>query len=121
MSITNRSAKAKGMRLQSWIAEKLGILLGVTYGTDDDAWIRPRPSAQHGTDIIFRPEVAFPWAIEAKSVETLRLFEAIKQAKANAGEKRWLIVAKRKALKTPIVVMSWESFEYVLTALYGER
>ena len=74
------SCKAKGRRLQQWVAKEIGKLLGVEVVKDGD--IESRPMGQSGSDIILRGEARrlFPYGVECKNVENLSIWKALKQA-----------------------------------------
>lgn len=109
------SAKGKGRNLQKLICEKISKITGFPYNQqDDDCLIHSREMGQAGVDIILRgaAKIMFPFAIECKSTEQLNLVETIKQAKNNTEKGiDWLIVHKRKAIKNPVVIMNWNTFE----------
>jgi hypothetical protein len=108
------SAKAKGRRLQDWVAEQISKLLDIPWGHDDNSLIEPRLMGQSGTDIILRGEALdkFPLAIECKSSEKWNIPKAIKQVRSNQDKHHvgWLVFLKRKEFKNPIVVMDAEYF-----------
>ena len=68
---------------------------------------------QSGVDVILRGEAKrlFPFSIECKSAEQFSLNAAREQAQANqAKETDWMIVHKRKAWSSPIVILDWNVF-----------
>lgn len=110
MSIKPSSRKAKGRRLQNWVAKKISELLGIPYGKDKD--IQGREMGQSGTDVKLYGEAAklFPFSIECKYQETWSLPAWIKQAKENENEGTyWLLICKKNREK-PIVVIDAEVF-----------
>lgn len=115
--IKTRSAKNKGAKLQKWVCEKISEMLNIPYNQqDDDCLIHSREMGQSGVDIVLRGRAKglFPFSIECKNSESLALLPTIQQAEKNAAEGRpYLIIHKRKRLKKPIVVMSWETFEKI--------
>lgn len=120
-SIKISSRKAKGRDLQKWVCSKISELTNFPYDqSDDQCLIHSREMGQHGNDIILRGEALkkFPFSIECKNSETLNLLETIEQVQANQIEETdWLIVHKRKTLKTPIVIMDWDSLEKLYKGL----
>lgn len=113
--ITVSSAKSKGRNLQQWVCQKISELTGIPYvQSDDQCDIHSREMGQHGMDVVLRGEALkkFPYSVECKSSESLDLVGTIEQAKNNTYKGTdWLIVHKRKALASPIVIMAWEAFE----------
>lgn len=78
-----QSAKAKGRRLQQKVRDAL--LDGRPDLHPDD--IRSTAMGQNGEDILFSSAArkVYPYSIECKCVEKLNIWEAINQAKENAG------------------------------------
>jgi hypothetical protein len=117
--ITTSSARGKGMSFQKWVCTKLSDLLGETYiPGDDESAIASRNSGGNGTDIILRggARKKFPFSVECKAQESMSLVDAIKQAETNeTPTMRWMLVHKRKALTSPVVIMAWDVF----AELYG--
>ena len=110
MSIKIRSRKNKGKKLQNDVAKRISKLLDIPWGKDE--LIASREMGQPGVDVrlIGKALELFPFSIEAKNVEKLNLYEAIKQAKDNQKEgTSWLLVTK-KNFHEPIVVMDMEDF-----------
>jgi len=68
-----------------------------------------------GEDVMLSPKARaiFPYSIECKNVEKLNLWEAWKQAEANAGGYEPLLIVKRNRQK-PLVVVDAEHFIGVL-------
>ena len=69
----------------------------------------------NGEDILLssNARVIFPYSIECKNVEKLNLWEAWKQAEANAGGYEPLLIIKRNRQK-PLAVVDAEHFIGVL-------
>jgi len=108
--ISVKSAKQKARRLQNKIAESISNLLGVPWGKDE--LVAPREMGQSGVDIrlIGKALVKFPYSVEAKNVERLNFWDAIKQAKTNQiTGTDWLLIVKRNN-EDPVVVMDYEAF-----------
>jgi hypothetical protein len=105
------SRKAKGRRLQNWLAQKISELIGLPYGPDQP--IEPRQMGQNGVDVRLDNEARklFPWSTECKNSEKWSLSETMKQVQANMYENtNWLIVLNKNRQKTPIVVLDAEVF-----------
>ena len=68
-----------------------------------------------GEDVMLSPKARalFPYSIECKNVEKLNLWEAWKQAEANAGGYEPLLIIKRNRQK-PLAVVDAEHFIGVL-------
>jgi len=114
-TISVSSRKGKGRNLQYWLCDKISKLINIKWvQADDSCLIHSREMGQHGTDIVLRRKALkkFPFSIECKSTETLSLIKTIQQAEANtAAGTDMLIVHKCKALKSPIVIVFWDTFE----------
>ena len=109
------SAKAKGRELQKWVCQKIANLLKIEYNQQDDqCLIHSREMGQAGVDVVLRGEVRkrFPFSIECKNTEQLEFIKSIKQAQANTSQDEdWMVVHKRKALNSPVVILDWAAFE----------
>jgi len=115
--ITTASAKAKGRNLQKWTCKKIGELLGMEWGYDDDRDIQPRLMGQSGVDVVLRGEALkqFPFSVECKNQESWSVPAYIKQArKNNIKNTNWLLVLKKKELKNPIVILEADVFFKIL-------
>lgn len=124
MSISPRSAKAKGRELQNWLSARLSQITGIKWGREDEDEIQPRQMGQRGADVILRGEAArlIPFTFECKSGESFRLVDSIKQARDNETEDRsWVIVHRRKAFRNPIVMMEWNTFADLMEKAYVTR
>ena len=109
-SITIKSRKAKGRKLQNWTAKKISDLLGIPCGKDED--IQGREMGQSGTDVrlVGEAKELFKYSIECKHQENLSIPSWIKQAKTNQLEGTdWLLVCKRNR-ENPIVILDAEAF-----------
>ena len=104
------SAKSKGRRLQQWVR----CLLISTFDLEPDD-VHSRSSGAVGEDVMLSPKARaiFPYSIECKNVEKLNLWEAWKQAEANAGGYEPLLIIKRNRQK-PLAVVDAEHFIGVL-------
>lgn len=104
------SAKAKGRRLQNWVALHISNLLGLPWGKDE--MIAPREMGQSGTDVrlVGPAKVAFPFAVECKYCEKWQIHQWIKQAKENQDKDTdWLLVMKRNHQR-PVIALDAEVF-----------
>lgn len=108
------SCKAKGRKLQYWVADRIAKLLGVEFDQGNDLCpVHSREMGQQGTDIYIRDkELAkrFPFDVECKNTETVALYKYIEQAKANTKKgNQWLVVHKKNKSK-PVVILDAEYF-----------
>lgn len=102
------SAKAKGRRLQQRIAADIVQAFGLS---PDDA--TSRSTSAPGTDVLLSPaaQAVFPWAVEAKNVERLNVWQAFAQAEGNAKPGLApLLVMSRNRCAEPLVVLTWSAF-----------
>jgi len=105
-----QSAKAKGRRLQQWVAGKISEITGLPCGKDE--LIESREMGQSGTDVKLYGVASemFPFSVESKYCEKWSMFAWIKQAMTNKNKNTdWLLVCKRNRMK-PVVVMDAEVF-----------
>lgn len=110
MSITIAARKAKGRKLQNWVAQQISKLLRIPCGKDKD--IQGREMGQSGTDVKLYGKALklFPFAVECKWQETWSIPAWIKQAKENQLEGTdWLLFCKRNREKQ-IVILDAEVF-----------
>lgn len=79
-----QSCKAKGRRHQQDVCEAL-VSVRSDLESDD---IRSTAMGQCGEDILFSPLARriYPYSIECKNVEKINIWEAIDQARSNAGK-----------------------------------
>lgn len=113
-----RSCKNKGQRLQKWVCERIADIFCFKYDQQSDTCpIHSRESGLNGTDIVIRSEELlkkFPFSVECKNQEKVRLYEYIKQAQENKKKStEWLIVHKKNR-SDPIVIMDWVVFESLI-------
>ncbi len=108
-----QSAKAKGRNLQKWVRDQL---IGQLDVHPED--IESRSMGAGGEDLIMAraARTKFPFAIECKNVEKLKVWEAYDQAKANCGNYEPIVVMKKNH-KKPLVVVDAEYF----IKLFGEN
>ena len=112
------SAKAKGRALQKWVCAQIANMFNVEYKPEEDNCpIHSREMGQQGTDIVLRSPIRekFPFDIECKNTEKLKLYDSINQAinNTNLSERDWLLVHK-KNYSDPVVIMSWDAFEKLI-------
>ena len=107
------SCKAKGRRLQQWVARQIARVTGRPIGKD--AEIECREMGQAGTDVRLYGEAAelYPFSVECKNTERLEFWAAVDQAAKNkkAGTD-WQVFVKRNR-SAEIVVMdaaAWFDF-----------
>ena len=101
-----RSAKNKGVRLQNWVRDQ--ILETFPKLTSDD--VRPAIMGQSGMDINLSSEAQqiFPWAVECKNTERVRVWDAFDQAEENCPEGlNPLVIIKRNG-SAPLAVLDAE-------------
>lgn len=104
------SAKAKGRRLQQWVAEQIGKITGLPVGKDE--MIASREMGQSGVDVrlIDKAKILFPYSVESKNTEHFNIWQTIEQAKSNQMENTdWLVIAKRNH-HAPIAILDAEVF-----------
>ena len=60
------SCKAKGRKLQQYVAEQISNILDIPWGKDE--LIRSREMAQSGVDVVLldRAKTQFPWSVERR-------------------------------------------------------
>lgn len=115
ISIASRKAKAR--RLQNWVAQKIANLLNAEWGKDKE--IAPRIMGDSGVDVLLQPHILkqFNYSIECKNSESLNLWKALEQSKANQlSGTDWLLFVKRNN-EEPIVVLDAEVFFDIQRAL----
>lgn len=112
--IAIQSGKGKGRNLQQKVCRDISEAIGIPYDQqDDECLIHSREMGQSGVDVILRGEAKklFPFSIECKSAEQFSLNVAREQAQANqAKETDWMMVHKRKAWGSPVVILDWNVF-----------
>ena len=101
-----QSAKNKGRRLQQWVRQALISLLGL-----DPADIESRSMGAGGEDIMLSASARkkFPYSVECKNTESLNVWKAYQQAKANCGEYIPMLVIKKNR-EVPLVVVEAEHY-----------
>lgn len=115
------SRKAKGRKLQNWVAKKISDLTGYEWGKDE--MIAPREMGQSGVDVRLVADAKddFPWSVECKNQESWSLPAFIKQAKENQlPGTQWLLFI-RKNKHEEIVVLDAETFFNLLRFIPGRK
>jgi hypothetical protein len=110
MAMKTSSAKAKGRRLQQWMAQKISSMTGIPCGKDE--LIETREMGQAGVDVklIGVAREKFPFSIECKNQESWSVPAYVKQAKQNIMlGTDWLLVMQRKDMD-PVVCMDAGAF-----------
>jgi len=110
MASTVQSRKAKGRRLQQYIANKLSELTGIKWGSEE--LIRSREGGQSGTDVVLIGKALeiLPISIECKNQEKFNIPAWIKQSKKNQTDGTdWVLICKRNH-EDPVVVISDEYY-----------
>ena len=105
-----KAAKAKGRRLQKWVAECISRLTGLPWGKDE--MIAPREMGQTGADIrlVGPAKDKFPFSVECKNQESWNIHKFMQQAKENTmNGTDWLLVLSRNDQK-PVVVLDAVAF-----------
>lgn len=121
MTISVASRKAKGRRLQQWVAKKISEITGFECGTDCE--IESRPMGQNGPDIRLEKKVLeiFPYSIECKSQESWAVSSWIEQAKTNLyPNTNWFLVMKKNQQK-PYVLLEAEVFFNILKKVHDSE
>ena len=101
-----QSAKAKGRKLQQWFTKLLVDVLGL-----DEEDMESRPMGSQGEDIIMGKlsRSRFPYSIECKNQEAVKVWKAYAQAEENCKGYEPLVVIKRNRSK-PLVLVDAEHF-----------
>lgn len=100
------SAKAKGRRLQNQIAEAIRRHFNLS-----EADCKPAIMGQTGPDIQLSSVArdVFPFAVECKNTERLRLYDAIEQCEKNSGELTPLLIFSRNRGEV-YCCLKWDDF-----------
>lgn len=110
--ISTRSAKAKGRRLQNYVAEKISEITGLPWGKDEE--IQGREMGQSGVDIKLskRARKRFPFSVECKAQElkSIPIHDWMGQASKNIypGTKPLLVV--KRNFDTPLALIDLKTF-----------
>ncbi len=107
------SAKAKGRRLQQYVRDQLINELGI-----DPADVLSTGMGQSGLDLYLSAKARerFPYGVEAKNVERLNVWDALKQCEANSAKAGLtpLLVIHRNNSKTYAVL----ELDHLIKTLY---
>ena len=102
-----QSAKAKGRRLQQWCRDQ--ILETFTELSDDD--VRSTSMGAGGTDVQLssRAKELFPFSLEAKNTERVRIWDAFDQAESNCmeGTEPLLVIKRNGSAPLAVVDAEW--------------
>lgn len=111
MVMKPQSAKAKGRKLQQWVADKVKILFGL-----GDRDVKSTSMGVSGADVQLS-ELAFlnfPYEVECKSYAKIAVYKWWEQAIARQDQGEPLLIIKQNR-SNPLVIMSWDHFEKLLT------
>lgn len=110
-----RSAKAKGRRFQQWCRDQL--LKWAEILEPDD--IRSTSMGAPGEDLLFSPAARriYPISVECKNVEKLNIWNAIKQAKENAGKHRPVVMFTKNLEKEWVAL----EFSYFMELIHDRK
>lgn len=106
-TMSAKSAKAKGRRLQNLVRDKLRD----KYTDLDRDDIQSATMGLRGEDIVLSPAArkVIPYSFECKNVERLQFWSAIEQAESNSNGRTPVIVVKKNG-KKPYVAISLEKW-----------
>ena len=95
------SAKAKGRRLQQWVASQL-----ISRGLAEEGDVESRPMGSGGEDVIIGNNTRrkFPYSVECKNTEKVNVWQAYEQASENSKGYEPIAVLKRNKSKFLVVV-----------------
>ena len=105
-----KTKKAKGRRLQQWVARQIARVTGFECGKDKP--ICSREMGQSGVDIRMESQVwkVFPYSVECKNCEKWDVHGWIKQARENQMPGTdWIVIAKRNN-RRPVLFMDAETW-----------
>ena len=104
----NQSGKAKGRRLQQWIANEI---LNRFTGLDPDD-VTSRSMGCGGEDVLLSPKARgkFPFSVEAKNTERLNLHRAYTQCVENSKDLHVPLLIVKKNHSRPLAVVDAEWF-----------
>ena len=113
MTISVRSAKNKGARLQNHIRDRLRAVFSSLH--EDD--ILAQPMGQSGSDIILTPAARelIKYSFEAKAFAKFSMYSHMEQASANARPDETPIVVFRADRKKAMVMVDFEHFIKLIT------
>ena len=101
-----KSAKAKGRRLQRQIADDIQSHFNLA-----ESDVKPALMGETGADIKLSQfaRECFPFSVECKNTERLRIYDALSQAERNAGDLTPLLIFKRNRGEV-YCCLKWEDF-----------
>ena len=110
MATTPQSRKARGRRLQQYVAKAVRDLFGL-----HDRDVRSAPMGTGGMDVVLSEKASriWPYACECKNTERLDLWGSWEQAKTNSEELTPLLVVKRNRSDT-LAVIDFDTFMEIL-------
>lgn len=110
-----QSAKSKGRLLQQYVRDIL-LHFAKTLEPDD---IRSTSMGAGGEDILMSPAArrVYPFSIECKNVEKLNIWEALAQARDNAGKHVPVVVFTKNNEAAYIAL----PIDYFMEVLYGKE
>ena len=114
--ISSASRKAKGRKLQKYVAERISQITNIPAQKDGD--IESRPMGQSGRDIILRGEAKEKFifhGIECKAQEALNIWQALAQAEEHGGKP--IVFFKRNRSDTYVAMKADDFFELYELAL----
>ena len=114
------SAKAKGRKLQQWVAGKISKITNRPYGKDKE--IRSREMGQSGVDVpLFgKAQEMFPFSVECKNQQTWSIPAWIKDAKYNQEDGTdWLLVVKKNRHEEIVVMDARAFFDFYEQLIQG--
>ncbi len=102
-----QSAKSKGRRLQQWVRDQ--ILETFPELTEDD--VRSTSMGAGGVDIQLssRAKELFPFSVESKNTERVRIWDAFDQAEDNCheGTEPMLVIKRNGSAPLAVVDAEW--------------
>jgi hypothetical protein len=111
------SCKAKGRKFQWEVAYKVGEVLAMPVGYDEQ--VAPREMGQQGVDVRLTGEAyeKFKYDVECKNAETWQIPMWVNQARKNTKEGRQWLLCIRKNKYKPMVILDMEHFFDLLKRL----
>jgi hypothetical protein len=118
--MNTRSAKAKGNRLQNYVAECMEKYLGIGAGD-----IRKTTAGVNGPDVEVTDTLVdkFPFSVECKNTERVNIWAAYEQACGNNGTTHAripMLVIKRNR-SVPLACIELETFFIILADLAASK
>jgi len=115
MPTTTAGNKAKGRRLQQWVAK---TMLSLSSLSSDD--VVSRPMGSNGEDLMLSAAAreVFPLSIECANQERLNLWAKYKQAKSNAPEGTLATVIAKKNGERAVAIVDAEAFLHIIYEVF---